>query len=231
MDGQAPPARDPPPGLQGASGAGLITQQLEGLLGFDQTNQGQSPTDGPAEFQLIPNCPPRSGDGQEPDRHDSLMEWWRNPSPQGRLQALGPARGQAPEGNLPQFTTGDRATVTMGHDAPPGFGLTMDPTIGNLSRRRPESPIPVTRRGPAREDPEAVHASSIIQPRFRCYPTSRLSDLRPLCRQTTAMSSASSRECDRAATWRRSQAGLRAGGVRASRDLPCSIPLRHRVVG
>ena len=64
-DGQAPLARDPPPGLPGSSGAGLITQQLEDLLGFDQTNQGQSPADGPTEFQLTPNYTPRSGDGQE----------------------------------------------------------------------------------------------------------------------------------------------------------------------
>ena len=78
-DGQAPPARDPPPGLPGASGAGLITQQLEDLLGFDHTKQGQSSTDGPTEFQLTPNYTPRSGDGQEPDRYDSLMEWWKNP--------------------------------------------------------------------------------------------------------------------------------------------------------
>ena len=155
-DGQAPPARDPPPELLGSSGAGLITQQLEDLLGFDHTNQGQSPTDGPTEFQLTPNYTPRSGGGQEPDRHDSLMERWRNPSPQGRPQALGPARGQVPEGNLPQFTTGDRATVTMGHDAPPGFGLTMDPTIGNLSRRRPEIFIPVTRRAAGETGPGGV---------------------------------------------------------------------------
>ena len=50
------------------------------------------------------------------------------------------------EGNLLQLTTGDRVTATMDPDAPPGFGLTMDPAIGNLSRRRPESPIPATRR-------------------------------------------------------------------------------------
>ena len=124
----------------------MITGQLEDFLGFDQTNQGQSPTDGPAEFQLTPNYTPRPGEGREPERHDSPMEWWSKQSPQGKPQALGPARGQVPEGNLPQLTRGDRATVTMDHDVPPGFGLTMDPTIGNLSRRRPESPIPVTRQ-------------------------------------------------------------------------------------
>ena len=63
-DGQAPSARDPPPGLLGASGAGLITQQLEDLMGFGSPNQGQSPADGPTEFQLTPNCTPRSGDGE-----------------------------------------------------------------------------------------------------------------------------------------------------------------------
>ena len=51
------------------------------------------------------------------------------------------------------LTAGDRATVTMGHDAPPGFGLTMDPTSGNLSRRRPESPIPATRRAAGETGP------------------------------------------------------------------------------
>ena len=52
-----------------------------------------------------------------------------------------------------QLTTGDRATVTMDHDAPPGFGLTMDPTIGNFSRRRPVSPIPATRRAAGETPP------------------------------------------------------------------------------
>ena len=80
-DGQAPPARDLPPGLPGSSGAGLITQPPVDLLGFDEANQAQSSTDGPTEFQLTPNYTPRSGGSQETGHHDSLMEWWRNPSP------------------------------------------------------------------------------------------------------------------------------------------------------
>ena len=145
-EGQAPLARDLSPGLPGSSGAGLITQPPVDLLGFDEANQAQSSTDGPTEFQLTPTYTPRSGGSQETEHQDSLMEWWRNPSPQGRPQSLGPARGPVTEGNLLQLTTGDRVTATMDPDAPPGFGLTMDPAIGNLSRRRPEGPIPATHR-------------------------------------------------------------------------------------
>ena len=211
-DGQAPPARDPPPELLGSSGAGLITQQLEDLLGFDHTNQGQSPTDGPTEFQLTPNYTPRSGDGQEPDRHDSLMEWWRNPSPQGRPQAFGPARGQVPEGNLPQLTTGDRATVTMGHDAPPGFGLTMDPTIGNLSRRRPEIFIPVTRRAAGETGPGGVVRPQATLSADDSDVFSFFAGMRPRNHLEEIP-------------------GGPQGGVRVWRVLPCSTPPRHRVAG
>ena len=95
-EGQASEARDPTPARQEVQEAGLITQH--DLLGLDVPSQ--------VEFQLTP----RSGGGLEPERADPLMEWWSNPSPQGRPQALGPSGGPERVGNLPQLTTGGHAS-------------------------------------------------------------------------------------------------------------------------